>query len=281
MASGDLSLLVPEWQGSGAVTPVGAGARLIASLYGGESPFTVIDAPDQETLTTEDGVIGLSSIVSRARKTLAAIDAQQPQRIFTVAGTCGAELAPVSYLADRYRSDFAVVWLDAHGDLNTPASSPSGRFHGMILRTLLGDGPASAVSLVRRPLSPTQIVLAGVRDLDRDEAMFISDTAISRLGPADLLVPDRVTGRLRTGGFTKIYVHLDLDVLDPVEFPDVLVPAPGGISTTVLTETIQSLAASFDLVGFSIVVLKPVSSDAAERVRRVIDGFGLRIGALV
>ena len=124
-------------------------------------------------------------------------------------------------------------------------------------------------------------MLAGVRDLDRDEAMFISDTAISRLGPADLLVPDRVTGRLRTGGFTKIYVHLDLDVLDPVEFPDVLVPAPGGISTTVLTETIQSLAASFDLVGFSIVELKPVSSDAAERVRRLIDGFGLRIGALV
>ena len=277
--STDLSLLVPEWQGCGAPSPVGAGARALASLFS-LSAFTVVDAPDQETLTTDEGVIGLSSIAARARETLAAIDARRPARIFSVAGTCGAELAPISYLADRYRGDFAVVWFDAHGDLNTPQSSPSGRFHGMVLRTLMGDGPAAAVSLVRRPLSPTQIVLAGVRDLDRDEATFISDTAISRLGPADLLVPDRVAGRLRTGAFTKIHVHLDLDVLDPLEFPDVLVPVPGGISATVLTDTVRSLASAFDIVGFSVVELRPVSNDAAARVKRLLDGFGLRIGAM-
>jgi len=279
MAQGDLSLLVPEWQGSGASSPVSAGARALAASYRSKT-FTVIESPDQETLATEDGVIGLTSIVTRARETLAAIDAQRPRRIFTIAGTCGAELAPVSYLADRYRGDFAVVWLDAHGDLNTPHTSPSGHFHGMILRTLMGDGAASAVSLVRRPLEPTQIVLAGVRDLDRDEATFISDTAISRLGPADLLVPDRVTGRLRSGAFTKIYVHLDLDVLDPIEFADVLVPAPGGISIAALNDTVHSLASSFDIVGFSVVELRPYSQDAVARVRRLVDGFGLRIGAM-
>ena len=281
MATGDLSLLVPEWQGSGAASaaPVAAGARSLAALFG-VGAFTLIDAPDQETLKKDDGVIGLSSIVALAQQTVAALDARQPSRIFTIAGTCGAELAPVSYLADRYRHDFAVVWLDAHGDLNTPQSSPSGRFHGMVLRTLMGDGPAAAVSLVRRPLDPTQIVLAGVRDLDRDEATFISDVSISRLGPADLLVPDRVAGRLRPGAFTKLYVHLDLDVLDPIEFPDVLVPAPGGISTTVLTDTVRSLASTFDIVGFSVVELRPASVDAAARVKRLVDGFGIKIGAM-
>jgi arginase len=150
----------------------------------------------------------------------------------------------------------------------------------MVLRTLMGDGPPPLVSLIRRPLSPTQIVLAGVRDLDRDEATFVSDAAISRLSPADLLVPDRVSGRLRSTGVRKIYIHLDLDVLDPVEFPDVLVPAPGGVSIPALTETIQSLASAFDVIGFSVVEFQPLAPDAVPRVRRMLDSFGIRIGAM-
>jgi arginase len=276
---GDLSLLVPEWQGCGHDASVGAGARALAAQFP-DHAFAVVEAPEIETLATDEGVIGLSSIAQRTRETLAVIDARHPSRIFMLAGTCAAELAPVTYLADRYRGDLAVVWLDAHGDLNTPQSSPSGRFHGMVLRTLIGDGPAALVALIRRPLVPTEIVLAGVRDLDRDEARFISDKAISRFSPGDLLVPDRVSGRLRSIGFTKVYIHLDLDVLDPIEFPDVLVPAPGGVSTGVLTETVRALASTFDVVGFSVVELRPVSQDAATRVRRLVDGFGLSIGVL-
>jgi arginase len=279
MRETSVSLLVPEWQGCGHPASVGDAAQALAAQFA-DHAFTVVEAPAQELLATDAGVIGLSSIAQRARDTLAAIDAQHPSRIFMLAGTCGAELAPVTYLADRYRGDLAVAWLDAHGDLNTPQTSPSGRFHGMVLRTLMGDGPAPLISLVRRPLSPTQIVLAGVRDLDRDEATFISDAAISRLSPADLLVPDRVGGRLRSIGFTKIYIHLDLDVIDPIEFPDVLVPALGGVSIAALTETIQSLASAFDVVGFSVVELQPLSADVVPRVRRLIDSFGIRIGAL-
>ena len=279
MTPADLSLLVPEWQGCGHQSPVGAAARALAAQFIGRT-FHVIDAPEREALATDSGVIGLASIAGRAQETLAALDAQRPSRIFMLAGTCGAELAPVTYLADRYRGDLGVVWLDAHGDLNTPQNSPSGRFHGMVLRTLMGDGPAPLTSLIRRPLAPTQIVLAGVRDLDRDEATFISDAAISRLSPADLLVPDRVAGRLRSTGVRKIYIHLGLDVLDPVEFADVLVPAPGGVSIAALTETIQSLASAFDVVGFSVVEFQPLAPDAVTRVRRMIDAFGIRIGAL-
>ena len=279
MAPADLSLVVPEWQGSGRESAVGQAARTLAATFTG-AEFVEIHAPDQEALVVDEGVIGLSSIAARAKETLAAIDQRRPARILTIAGTCGAELAPVTYLSERYKSDFAVVWLDAHGDLNTPQSSPSARFHGMILRTLMGDGAPALASLVRRPVAPTQIVLAGVRSLDRDEATFISDAAISRLGPSDLLVPDRIVGRLRSGGFTKIYVHVDLDVLDPVEFPDVLVPAPGGISASVLTETIQALATAFEIVGLSVVEFRPLSGDAPARVRRLLDGFNVSIGAL-
>lgn len=279
MGRDDLSLLVAEWQGCGREAPVAEGARAIAAQFG-PGAFVEIDVPDREALPREEGVIGLSSIAARAARTLEAIRERQPARILTVGGTCASELAPVSYLAERYRGDFAVVWFDAHGDLNTPQSSPSGRFHGMVLRTLLGAGPAPLVALVSRPLAPTQIVLAGVRDLDRDEATFVSDAAISRLGPADLLVPDRVMGRVRAGGVTKLYVHLDLDVLDPAEFPDVLVPTAGGVSIECVVETIRGLAGAFDVVGFSVVEFAPRSAGAATRVRHTLGRCGIDIGAL-
>ena len=89
----------------------------------------------------------------------------------------------------------------------------------MVLRTLLGAGPPALVGALPRVLAPTQIVLAGARDLDRDEVTFVSNAAISLLTPADVVVPDRVAGRIRAAGLTRAYIHLDFDALDPVEFP--------------------------------------------------------------
>jgi arginase len=275
----DLSLLLPEWQGYGVDAFVASGARQIATLFDAGA-FLEIDAPDEEALTVEQGVLGLSSIAGRARRTLAALDERRPSRIFTVGGTCGVELAPVSYLNSRYRGDLAVVWLDAHADLNTPESSPSGHFHGMVLRTLLGAGPAILVEALRRPLIPAQVVLAGARDLDRDEVTFVSDAALSLLSPADVLVPDRIAGRIRAGGFTRVYLHLDLDVLDPVEFPDALVSTPNGLSRDNVVATVRELAARFDVVGFSVVEFRPRSADALSRLAQLLDRCGIAIGVL-
>ncbi|MEZ5316225.1 MAG: arginase family protein [Vicinamibacterales bacterium] len=275
----DLSLLLPEWQGSATDAAVAQGARALAAHLGVDR-FVEIDAPDDETLEVRHGVIGLGSIAPRFARALEAIRERQPARIFTVGGTCGVELAPVSYLNDRYRGDLAVVWLDAHADLNTPETSPSGRFHGMVLRTLLGAGPAVLVDALPRRLSPGQVVLAGARDLDRDEAAFVSDSAVSLLPPADLLVPDRVTGRIRAAGFTRVYVHLDLDVLDPAAFPDTLVPAAGGASIDQVVETVAALDAALDVVGFSVVEFRPRSADAVTRVARLLERCGVTIGAL-
>jgi len=275
----DLSLLLPEWQGYGLGAEVASGARAIAALFGPDA-FLEIEAPAVEALTVDAGVLGLSSIAPRFERTLLAIREREPSRIFTVGGTCGVELGPVSYLNERYRGDLAVIWLDAHADLNTPETSPSGRFHGMVLRTLLGAGPASLVRLISRPLAPPQVVLAGARDLDRDEALFVSDTAVSLLAPADLLVPDRLAGRIRAGGFTRAYVHLDLDVIDPIEFPDSLVHAANGVSIEVVTDTVRHLVSTIDVVGFSVVEFRPRSADGPTRVGHLLDRCGIDIGVL-
>lgn len=276
MASGHLALLLPEWQGCGTDASVAAGARLLAARLSRHA-FHTIEAPADELLTADEGVVGLTSISARARQTLDAIRERRPFRILTIGATCGVELAPIAYLNDRYRGDLAVVWLDAHADLNTPATSPSAHFHGMVLRTLMGQGPAPLVDLIPRTLTPEQILLAGARDLDRDEETFVSDAPIAWLRPADFLVPDRVAGRIRARAFKKIYLHLDLDVIDPIEFPDVLVPAAGGVSLNTLAETIQTLSTSFDLVGFSVVEFKPRSSDAVARLGGWLERLGLEM----
>jgi arginase len=260
-----LSILLPEWQGSGTDPMLSTGARALAERLS-PAPFLEVEAPAAEVLTAQDGVTGLSSIAPRAKRTLDLLHDRQPARLFVVGGTCGVELAPVSYLNARYHGDLAVVWLDAHADLNTPESSPSSHFHGMVLRTLLGAGPASLVDLLPRRLAPEQIVLAGARDLDRDEAAFVSDAPIAWLRPGDLLVPDRVSGRIRARGFSKVYIHLDLDVFDPGEFPDSLMQTPGGVPMNAVGETIQDLAASFDVVGFSVVEFLPRGADAVTRL---------------
>ena len=95
-----------------------------------------------------------------------------------IGGDCGAELAAV----ERAASDgtVAVVWFDAHPDLNTPESSTSGAFGGMVLRTLLGDGVDALVPAV--PLKPGLVVVAGSRSTDDSEEQYLLSSGIARVG---------------------------------------------------------------------------------------------------
>ena len=113
-------------------------------------------------------------IAPRFRDTLAHLRVSAPDVVVTVGGTCGVEAAPVAYLNERYRGDLAVVWYDAHGDLNAPATSPSGHFHGMVLRTLLGDSPKGDRARVAARVGPRTNLPRRNPDLDPDEAAYSS-----------------------------------------------------------------------------------------------------------
>jgi arginase len=261
-----LFLLYPEWQGSGRAHVVHQGALTIAREVFPSKTFLTIESPENEDLQRENEVIGLRSIAPRFRAALQRVREAAPDRIVTVGGTCGVEAAPVGYLNERYGGDLAVVWLDAHGDLNTPSSSPSGNFHGMVLRTLLGDGPAEYTDALARPLRPSQIFLAATRDLDPPEQTFVAASGISVTRPEELAVPDTLARRISSAGFTHVYVHLDLDALDPREFGDMLIPTPGGPRLDHVISAVSSLAA-LDVVGFSIVEYVPRTAESLDVLR--------------
>jgi arginase len=241
---------VPQWQGSGAAEPrrLADGAEMLAALVPAAGRVTV-DVPSHGG-TPSHGVRGWDVLVGVARRTWSVPGGGWG---VTVGGDCGADLAPIAAAVRQWGADLTVVWFDAHGDLNTPESSPSGAFHGMVLRTVLGDGSPGLVP--PRPLSPMRTVLVGTRALDAPEEEFIAAAGIVSLAPKEV-TPGAVVGAIATG---KVYIHVDLDVLDPEVFDAVGYPEPGGLSLDQLTESIMAIAGSKDVCGMGIMEFMPRS----------------------
>jgi arginase len=137
-----------------------------------------------------------------------AVASDLPMRPLVLGGCCCAHIGAVEALSAR-TDRIALIWLDAHGDLNTPETSPSGNAWGMPLRMLL-DGGAVA---------PDDVALIGARSLDPPEEAYIADTGIH-------IGPDAVARALDRADCA--YVAVDADALDPREVSSFM-PEPGGI----------------------------------------------------
>ncbi|MFP7760843.1 arginase family protein [Marisediminicola sp. LYQ134] len=251
-------IVVPQWQGSGSSRAM----RLIegAEAIGGDLPFsatTRVDVPSGAGSSMDTGVQRLSS-VARVRDELAAVLRETASPAVVIGGDCGVELAAIDHAMQQ--GDVAVVWLDAHADLNTPVSSPSGAFHGMVLRTLLGDGADELVPTT--PVPAHRVILAGTRALDEAENDFVEAAGITML-PPDALTADSLAEAVRETGASRVYIHVDLDVLDPAEFGCVSYPEPFGITLADLLALIGAVRDVAPLVGAGITEFAPASIDSA------------------
>jgi arginase len=182
--------------------------------------------------------------------------------VVTVGGDCGVELEPVAAARKRFGDRLVVVWFDAHGDLNTPESSPSGAFHGMVLRALTGEGPEGLVA--GEPLGPQQVVLAGVRDLDPTELAFVEASGVRWVREAD---PGALVEAVADAGFSgqeAVYVHVDFDVLDPLIFGSVGCPTPGGLRPDELLALVSGIAERFEVVGLGLMEYEPAGAEDQE-----------------
>jgi len=142
------------------------------------------------------------------------------RRVIVASGDCLTALGTVAGL-QAAGDDPAIVWLDAHGDVQTPETSSSGYLAGMVLRLLTGYRPELiADRLGLRPVPEHRMVLVGARDLDPPEVTYLDQSQIRRRQVEDLAVEDLPDGPL--------YVHVDLDVVDGAELPALRYPTPGG-----------------------------------------------------
>jgi arginase len=253
---------IPQWQGSGSrlARRLVLGAALLGEAITADGRHRV--AVGNELGETRGGVRHADVLADN----LAAIRTALPgSPAVTVGGDCGVELAPIEAAVQRHGDRLAVVWFDAHGDLNTPGSSPSGAFHGMVLRTLLGEGPAALAPA--EPLSPSQVVLAGVRALDPAERDYIDGHGIPIVTAQD---PAALVAAVQATGASAVYVHIDLDVLDPATFSSLGYPEPGGLSPGQLRSAVLALAERIPLAGLGITEYQPANPADQETLARLL-----------
>jgi arginase len=127
-----------------------------------------------------------------------------------------------------------ILWIDAHADLNTPATSPSGNVHGMPLALLLGHGDeALRRSTGIAPLRPEDVVLLGLRSVDPDERAFIRGEGLTALTMSDVdrggIAAVTSAALAALAHVDTLHVSFDADVLDPAVAPGVGTPVPGGL----------------------------------------------------
>lgn len=138
----------------------------------------------------------------------------------------------------RQEPEARVLWLDAHGDYNTPDTTPSGFLGGMCLAAACGVWDAG----FEPAIEPARVLTCGVRDLDAGERVLVDTTGVKNVRPSE--VAARLKGH-------KVYVHLDLDVLDPEILPSQFA-VPGGLSDTGLRTLLAEVKRDCEVIGLEV-----------------------------
>ena len=191
-----------------------------------------LDLPYPETAVVDEDSLTEQSL---------ALAAALPDRPVVLGGCCCTHVGAVEGLATRY-DRLAVVWFDAHGDLNTPESSPSGNQWGMPFRMLLDSGT----------VHPADAVLVGARNLDPPEVEFIAASGL-RTGV------DGLDGAL--DGADAVYVAFDADVLDPDDDVVCFMPEPGGFTVVEAASLLRRIAGRAPVAGVGVTGLGPVAGE--------------------
>ena len=200
-----------------------AGLVRVPRAWGADGQ-ALADGADLSLPYPETAVVARDSLAEQTGELAAVL----PERPVVLGGCCCAHVGAVRGLAGRV-DRLAVVWIDAHGDLNTPDTSPSGNLWGMPLRMLLDDGV----------VAPEDVALLGARSLDLPEQDYLDETGID-----DSL--DRALC-----GADAVYVALDLDVLDPADV-EVFVPEPEGPPIEQIETVLRDAGSRVALAGIGV-----------------------------
>ncbi|GLZ32734.1 arginase [Lentzea sp. NBRC 105346] len=247
---------VPQHQGAASSGP--DSGQALALLAGADR---WIDVPPTRS-SAVDGILCRDELLAvRRAQEKALAEARGP--VLTIGGDCGVELAPLAFARRRFGHKLAVAWFDAHGDLNTPSTSPSGAFHGMVLAAAMGLGDPSFV------LSPrvSRVALIGARSFDPFERRQIWEGRVRHVTPAAARLAGVVSSCVLETEAEAVYLHVDLDVLDPSSFDGARFRSPGGMSIESVVSAIGEISRVVPIVGAGIT--ECVTDDQAS-LRRLV-----------
>jgi arginase len=194
-------------------------------------------------------------------------------------------------VANYFRKDkkqIGYLWLDAHGDMNTPESSPSGNVHGMPLAAIMGYGAPELVDLLgfKPKAEPGNIVIVGARDLDAQERKIVKKSGIhvftmrdiDERGMREVMADALKYAMEETAG---VAVSVDMDLVDPPDAPGVGTPVRGGVTYREAHLAMEMIADTESMVSLEVVEINPILDEhnrtALLGVELVLSGLGQKI----
>jgi arginase len=197
----------------------------------------------------------------------------------------------VSGVAEHFRKSekrIGLIWLDAHGDMNTPDSSPSGNVHGMPLAAIIGYGAPELVEMFgyKPKVHPRNVAVVGARDLDSKERRIVKESGIHVFTMRDIdergmreVMQEAI--RFATDDTDGMAVSLDLDFVDPEDAPGVGTPVRGGVTYREAHLAMEMIADSEAMMSLEVVEINPVIDEhnktAQLGVELVLSGLGKKI----
>ncbi|NAS32864.1 hypothetical protein GTQ40_17935 [Flavobacteriaceae bacterium R38] len=252
-----MNIYFPQWQGSGTGKNIEPGAKAVLDYL--EDP-TFINIPlSDKKLERQYDINGYETIKDQLYRLKEAIAEEEPDTLKIIGGDCGLEIVPVSYLNKKYDGDLGIIWFDAHADINAPHESSSCNFHGMPLRTMLGETEEGMHDLLFSKIKAAQIHYVGLRDIDPTEQVRIDKDNIYYSDQTD---NDTLVKTLKSKNYKNLYLHFDFDALEPADYDKTYYQVDKGVKIADAEKCIQVLSENFNIVGSS--VLESVTTDQKE-----------------
>jgi arginase len=206
-------------------------------------------------------------------------------------GDHSVAVGTVSGVSQYFRTQdrkIGLIWLDAHADMNTPESSPSGNVHGMPLACILGMGPPELTDLFgyQPKVAPRNTVIVGLRDVDQVEKPHVRESGVRAFTMRDIderglrsVMEEAI--RLASDGTAGFHLSLDMDFVDPKDAPGVGTPVRGGATYREAHLAMEMICDSRHMVSMEVVEVNPVIDEANRTadlaVELVMSGLGKRI----
>lgn len=266
--SNTLRLIYPQWQGGvisplvPELTPADAnlgyvlGSQLLDFLAPKNAEHKTAVVP-VSTANPEDrrATGGISNWPEIKAQTLAAfeiLNRENPDRIITLGGECRVSVAPFTWLAQKYGPKTAMIWIDAHCDINLP-SDPYTGYHAMALAACLGKCGDEVTSLFPATFDISNIMAVGIREWDVGIKERQQEFGLKHVTAQELHQNSEVISAwLKQIGAEKVVIHFDLDALDPQELFCAVGLVPDGIKIADAVQLINKIDAEFDLVGLTL-----------------------------
>ncbi|MCM1033635.1 MAG: arginase family protein [Odoribacter sp.] len=263
-----IRLIYPQWQGGNIARWIpdipaedaSRGYYLGAMLLDFLAPqteneiFVIPVSTDISKRVEKNGVLDHDIITEQTKAAFSTLRIANPDKVLTLGGECSVSVPIFTYMAEKYKDDVAIIWIDAHPDITLPGDDYNG-YHAMALSTCMGMGDEEIIRQLPARISPADVCIAGLRECEYPYIeKRVEKLGLAHFSPGQLANDSTpLINWLMNTGKSKVMVHFDMDVIDPTDILAAVADGPaGGLKLTEVIRIINDIAAAKDLVAFTV-----------------------------